>query len=392
MEKDGSSRPQESTSRRNFLRKYAMGSLATAAVGGTGALTAREIRRHPTSAEAQATPEVLAEPPEFMGFNTNLYPEQVVEHDLSLDAFKEDIDTLAKEGMNMIRFSLRPYAVVESYDPKSESVFTWNEQKLADYDEAITYAKAKGIDIFLVLNTPEHARNASSSEYMNITSDYFSFIANRYKDQLTMVQLFNEPNIHHFRDYSATVVDNEYLESFREAAFAASRACKAANPAIQTTINVGGWPLNEGLVAEWERFFDSNSDLIDVISIDLYPDDNKETISHLQEWLQRLKNRFGKPVMVAEIGLPTGSGRFTEDDQGKYLNMSIEELKKAGVVGILPYEIRDEARNPNSSEASFGIKRADGSHKKSYNTVMDALKPEEEKAKASPQVLGQKQR
>lgn len=355
-------------------RKFSRRKFLTVA-GGAG-IAAAGLATRKLSEEQTKSPEILAHPPEFLGFNTHLYAEPEVPHDLTLDVFKEDIDAMAKEGMNMIRFTVRPWEVAPN---GSGEEIIWNEANLNIYKEAAQFAKEKGVQVLLVANTPAFAQAYSPVEYAEVSKKYFSALTEAFHDTVYAIQLFNEADVHHFRDYSAVIPDHAYLQEFARLVKEISLSVKTVSPDMQVTVNAGGWPLNNDRVHDWEEFFAAISPHIDFLSLDLYPDDNIDTINHLDDWVRQLKEEFQKDIMISEIGLPTGIGRFSESDQGKYLSQAINVLKQAGVLGILPYQYRDEARNPNTSEASFGIIHADGTPKQSYTQIIDVMKPDKDK-------------
>jgi hypothetical protein len=107
-----------------------------------------------------------------------------------------------------------------------------------------------------------------------------------------------------------------------------------------------------------------------VISIDLYPADSEEEIARLPERMDRVRERYGKPIYVAEVGLQTTPDSWTEADQQQYVAAAIEQLRTVELWGIALYELRD-----HEERAGFGIKHADGSPKLGFRDVMQALSP-----------------
>jgi Glycosyl hydrolase catalytic core len=140
--------------------------------------------------------------------------------------------------------------------------------------------------------------------------------------------------------------------------------------AVPVTTNLTGWPLNDEREQEWYLVLDAIGDSLDVISIDLYPADNETEIGRLPERMERVRQRYGRPIFVAEIGLQTTPGSWTEPDQQRYLTAAIEQLRAVELWGICLYELRD-----NQSPAGFGITRADSTKKLGFHDVIHALSP-----------------
>lgn len=305
------------------------------------------------------------------GLNTNLFPTQVTTHDLTLSAFQQDIDTMAAKHLSMVRFTLLSEEAVKAVH--GQTIF-WNKDKLAVYDQAIRYAHQKRLKIFLVLNAPVQAKTYAVPEYTHLTATYFAFLAKRYRDDVAIIQVFNEPNIHSFRDYAPVTPDSTYLDQLKEVTADAIAAIKQASPSVQVTLNVGGWPLDNAQIQRWQTFYDALSPTkLDFLSLDLYPDDNIQRIHTLPQLVDQFRNRYHKAVFVSEIGIPSFAGRFSEQDQAKYLSLMIASLKKAHILGVLPYAIRDEARNTNAGEASMGLLTADGVPKQAFEAVLAAM-------------------
>jgi hypothetical protein len=308
----------------------------------------------------------------IFGLNTNLFPTQITTHDLTLSAFKQDITTMADKHLSMVRFTLLSEEVVKSVQGQT---ITWNNDKLAVYDQAIHYAHRKGLKIFLVVNAPVQAKAYPLLTYRRIAADYFSFLAKRYRSDVSIMQLFNEPNIHSFRDYTPIKPDDVYLSQLNDVTTDAIVAVKEVSPHMQVTLNVGGWPLSNAQIQQWKTFYDAlRPSKLDFLSLDLYPDDDLQLINSLPQIVAQFKTRYQKDIFVSEIGMPSFSGRFSEQDQAKYLSLMVTALAKANVLGILPYAIRDEARNTNKGEASMGLLTADGTPKQAFDAVLTAMK------------------
>ena len=57
--------------------------------------------------------------------------------------------------------------------------------------------------------------------------------------------------------------------------------------------------------------------------------------------MKRVRERYGRPIFVAEIGVQTTPDSWTEADQQRYLAAAIEQLRTVDLWGIALYELRD---------------------------------------------------
>jgi hypothetical protein len=188
------------------------------------------------------------------------------------------------------------------------------------------------------------------------------------------------------------------LENLAGLVSEANQTIKSIDPNAKTTVNVSMWvdaSADPWIGADHPRFeevglFDSvcgfepgsrvdrMCQTIDYISLDPYLDKNIEAIERFPEVIGYFSTRYQKPVVVAELGLPTGDGRFTEEDQGKYIAMAVDSIQggKVRPYAVLLYEFRDEAMRAGA-EASFGFNRADGRPKPGLAGVLEVIRNDE---------------
>ncbi|MFW6143624.1 MAG: carbohydrate-binding domain-containing protein [Patescibacteria group bacterium] len=268
--------------------------------------------------------------------------------------------------------------VTTGWDQDSDAII-WNYAHLEEYDEALNYARGRGMKIWLASVTPHWASNFSQQKYEEVTKNYFKFLANRYSNSVDIWQAFNEANCHNYRTYDGIdSASSTYLEELKNVIAAARDGIKSINPDARFTVNVGGYSFYD----EWKQFFDVMDPVIDAISLDIYPMKGENIINGLDSIIEEFK-KYGKPVYIAETGLPTTANFddydgqiFSEQDQAKYVSRYLDEFKKARVDLVFLYEYRDEDQwlNWNPKEAVFGIKKGDGSRKESYEPIITRLK------------------
>lgn len=304
------------------------------------------------------------------GFNTHMSANPSNYENLTLEAFKEDIVRMKEMGMNWVRFNVWEWELAEQY--------------LEKYDEAIKFAHEAGLKVFLVTNVPglsEKGQNIESD--LRATRDYYQRLVPRWKGQVNVWQVNNEPDDHEYDDY-ARIKNNEvypigYLAAYSRIVAEASQTIKSIDPEARVTINVSLWQGSDpGIRYEEAALFDAVKQSIDYVTLDFYPDTSEEAINTLQNQVAYFHYRYNLPVLVGELGLPTGDGRFSETDQGIFVSKAIDSLQSGRVrpEAILLYEFRDEAMRAGT-EASFGFNYADGTPKPGFNQVIEEIKDEQ---------------
>lgn len=368
LEEKLSDKAQKKTmSRRHFLK-------GAAAIAGAAFLG----RIPGVNRESMYSPEVLAGKPTEYGFTTHLYLDTKEGEVLTLDKFKEGVDILQRNNQKWLRFNIWDWETAPTGTPDS---IGWNEENLALFDEAVDYANERGLKINLVTNVPNFAKDYSHEDYKKVTENYYSFLANRYKDKVSSWQIFNEPNIHSFRDYSfkPSQLTQEYVDDLTEVVSVANKAIKDKDPDALTTVNLSHW-VGHGadIRREGIKLFDPLAPHIDQITLDLYPDDNVLEIKNYPGYVLYFRNRYKKDVVIGELGLPTDGYRFDEGDQAKYVTMALDELQ-GGLYkpsAILLYQLINETTQ-QGVQNNFGFITADGRPKEAFSQVIERMQTEE---------------
>lgn len=294
---------------------------------------------------------------------------------MTLNNFKKGVDILASNNLDIVRLDLRAKEITGMGNSPFEVRFNDN---ILIYDEAIRYAKDKGLNVFLVTNLPEFAANYSNSDYQKVTADFYTKLISRYSDKLgeeDVIQVFNEPNKHSYRDHAEMnlPLSSTYLRELSETIETAGRSIKSINNKVLVTTNLSYWVgRNEDLLEFGPVFFDEING-IDVISLNLFPDHNEHEIARLPEYIRFFSERYQKPVYLAEIGLPTLV--FTQSNQADSLDKSIDVLQKGEVrpAGIIVHELFDVTSSFKDSEKTFGIYYSNGTPKQSALPVINAM-------------------
>ena len=370
----------ETLDRRGFLK-------IGLAAGGAVALAA-------CAPEPTPSPERERQTQIEFGFNTRFYtsPNEQLLH---LDRFKTTCDQLAALQIPWIRFPLW------HWDIKPET--------LPKYDEAIGYAKRKGLKVFLTTSVDRIKPELRYREQeLRRTRRQYELLGRRYGDKVDYWQIANEGDDHRDDDYNRSPgfpFPEGYLERrrlFHKTAVDSLRNTVKLKYGVdaKVTTSVSKWQGADAGIYNPEEivYFDAIcgfgnpggdvsqpcSDL-DAISLDFYPDLNSNEILDLPRQVAYFSTRYGrgeqngrKDVIVAEVGLPERSTKEHARDwdpahQAASIIATIRSLDRGEVKPklVFPYEYIDTvARDVNSHEGSFGIMYADGTPKESFEQVI----------------------
>lgn len=306
-------------------------------------------------ADSAANPEIQASPIEF-GFNTHIHPIKINEKDnLTLDAFKSDVDSLIAAGQKWIRFDFTPNNLFHD-DLEEKPV-------ISVFDEAISYAKETGLKIALVTNVPRRFTELPLPQYLEITRTFYKQLAARYTDLLSQndtVQIFNEADTHHFRDYSDIThggFDKQYLQDLEQVVLSATTTLKQNGFKPKITMNASLWGGDAfSIRLRTSHFFDSVANYLDVLSVDPYPNANDPN-SHMTipRDIEAISG-YGKPIIVAEIGVSSNDIK-NHSQKRDILLKQISAIKGGKIIpeAVMIYELRNEEGLMSSDrEGSFG--------------------------------------
>jgi len=169
----------------------------------------------------------------------------------------------------------------------------------------------------------------------------------------------------------AYVPDADYAAELAEFVRLASETVREGSPGTLLTTNFGRYPFDDRAIADGRRFFEALPDL-DVVSVNVYPNDNRRVITALPGIVHAFKS-LGRPVAVSEVGICTE--HFGSHYQEFYLRTFILFLRLASPANIYVYELQDDlARSGGDAcEARFGLKTGEGFPRPAYDSFVDAL-------------------
>lgn len=320
------------------------------------------------------------------GFNTHLgFDSQEIGY-ANLPEFKKQIDFISENHQTEVRFGI-PRWEVASLTPDKKHV-QWNGEQLKYFKEASLYAQSKGLEIYFVATPPEVPDDFDFNTYLEITKEYYGKIAEEFPG--VILQPGNEYDAHNVLNYGHydKEITDEQLQVYQKWLEVATSAIRRVNPSAQITQSLTGYPMNTETIKKWERVYGYIGKFVNSFSLDTYP----ISVENAQE-IPSLVNAFGAFIkerdkdiglLVAEVGVPTVEGVYTEEQQKDILTAAIEADKKAGIP-VIPYQLKnevslrkkeDEKNIYEKVEENFGIFRSDGSKKPAAQPVIDELKKE----------------
>ena len=277
--------------------------------------------------------------------------------------WRADVDTLAENGQTLIRTAIYSWKVAPEAD-------RWDPEMSTFYRQQLDYARQRGLEINLVVpGTPDWAQSYGSDAYAAACTWFWTRMRDTFGDQTAIWQAFNEADHAHYQRFTKATRNATYLGEL--AALLGLARETLGRDGVPVTTNLTGWPMSNETEQEWYLVLDAIGGSLDVIGIDLYPADSEQEIAVLAQRMNRVRQRYGKPIFVAEIGLQTTPDSWTESDQQRYVSAAITQLRTVDLWGICLYELRDQ----KAPQDGFGIVGADGKPKLGFADVMRALAP-----------------
>lgn len=297
-----------------------------------------------------AAPASAATPTEF-GFTINTDTQD------GKESYRlPDLDTLVSLGMQWVRINIPTGDIIADWEGDT---IRFNEDRIVALSRTISEARVRGLKVYLMSIGGYETRDAAA--YVAKMTEYWNVIAKRFASRAAVWQVFNEANGWHYRFYE-TVSDADmpaYLKDMAEKLSLARGIIRKYGPRTRVTTNLGGYPLHDATEARWHQALDVIAPSLDAVTVDLYPDLWEDAIASIPARMERLKQRYGKPVYVGEIGLPVQTGRFTEAQQAQAYRRYLSTLDTAHIEAAVFYLLRDVMGGDGQLD-TFGVYRADG--------------------------------
>ena len=191
----------------------------------------------------------------------------------------------------------------------SAGVFQPNETVWSLFEYACKKARAAGLKVLWdAADTLRISNSLTNAQWITWQSSMWRYMARRLGPWVDAWQIFNEHDGRDLRTFAAT--DNTTGTNaafFRQALEAARNAIREHSSAPVGTTTFG-YPMDEARIQRWFRFHDAVSPNMDYIGIHAYPEFNGPILT---QFVQRLWDRYKKPIAVLEFGVPDAGGYGT---------------------------------------------------------------------------------
>jgi len=287
--------------------------------------------------------------------------------------FERDLTEVVASGSTWIRMGIPSWVTGRIH----KGTFVPNEQSVTFYVDAVKRAKGAGLKIAFIQANALNSASWTDDQFLDYNTQYWEYISMRFGQYVDLWQVFNEHDASDFRNHSAIGTSGGfpagYLDRLRSALMAARTALRTHSDAPITSPPLG-YPINADRYARWETFFDALSPALDVISVHAYPGSSPRSIALVATYLKRLKERYGKPVAVTELGVPSVSSSGTDDTIGTAIARQIEVIASTDPLCAIVYQLRDRGTSTSDSEQMFGLVRNDFTRKPYFQTVANEIK------------------
>jgi hypothetical protein len=304
-----------------------------------------------------------------MGFTVNASPS-------SPASFASDLAALRGTGANWIRFGVQSWQLGGWYGDR----WYWDDTTRRFLGGCVEQARAEGLKISLTLAAMADVPSWSFTEYLRVNRIYWAGVAEIVAGAggVDVWQVYNEHDTAHFRDQSAISgpPTTEYLAQLREAISSCRQIVRSTLTGTLVTTAVSGLTVDANTEARWYHFYDVVAPSVDLIGLNCYPGDWVEQIDNLPGRLGRVRNRYGKQVVVTEIGVPTErGGHITVAAAQNVLPLMMGRAAAAAPLAVLVYQLRNCGDDPYSAEENFGVYNQDGTRRDTYDAVVSAIHP-----------------
>lgn len=287
----------------------------------------------------------------------------------TVDTFKQDVDRLVSMRQQWVRYDVPSWRIA----PKgSRSSVEWDRDALSRQAAAARYAHSRGLKVMLVTSgAPDWSQPLDDETYRGVSRVYWTGLRDALGAFVDTWQVFNEADTTHYRTFAHIEPNAAYLDSLRKS-LATAHAVFGSGPLPRAvTTNVTGWPCDDRTERRWERYFGVLSPTLDVLSVDAYPATDMSLVDAVPARLDRLALRFGKQVYLAEFGLQTEEGTFSEEDQRRAYVHLLQAMARSRSAVLIAYELRDSTGS--QTPAGFGVLDERGTPKSSYDAILTAL-------------------
>lgn len=284
----------------------------------------------------------------------------------------EDLRHVDHLGGNWVRVNVSAAHLVESWE-RADGGVVLRQDAVAQMRAVLHEAEDRGLSVCLMYVDTFPDPEAPLRTWTERTEAWWEAISAAFAPAAAMVQVFNEATGFHPRLLQAVPSDEQdaYLVEFAAALDSARTIVHRHAPGAVVTTNLYGWPVGDAIEERWVRELEVLAPVQDVITVDAYVDwgvAGWETLHDLPERMARLRERFGRPVVLGEIGVSDHG--IAPEVQADRIATIVQVLKDAvpEVHAVFLYQMRDWD-GAEGHEARFGLLEADGTPKPAYTRL-----------------------
>jgi hypothetical protein len=290
----------------------------------------------------------------------------------SQEEFEGDLARLKSLGMTWARFAVVADTVVENWG-FAEGAVSLDPDVLDRIARAAAAAQEAGLKVCMVMADIYDAPEADEAEFLRNMRQYWAGVVAPLAEHVDVWQILNEPDGAHFRTMEdvAQADRPEYLRMLARTLGAAHDELERVDAHVTMTTNLYGYPLGDAMEERWTESLDAIAPHLDVITVDAYPELSREETLELPDRVSRLRERYGKEVMIGEMGLQTCTDCATEEQQAEAYRLYLENLQDSVISVLFFYQLRDTGED--TGEGTFGIEESDGTDKPAAAVIEELL-------------------
>lgn len=291
---------------------------------------------------------------------------------MTQEQFDADLTTLVELGMSWIRIAVVAETVVEEWGFASGDVMV-DRGMLEKMARGAARARERGLKVYMIVADIYDNPAAGEDEFLRNMRQYWAGVAEPLVDHVDVWQVLNEPDGAHFRTLETVPIEGraEYLRLLARTLGAAHEEFERADREVTMTTNLYGYPLDDAMEERWIESLDVLESHLDVLTIDAYPELSEDETVELPRRIDRLRERYGKEVLLGEIGLQTCSHCWTEEQQAQAYAMYIDHYANSSIPVAFFYRLRDDGTD--TGEGTFGILRDDDTPKPAFQVIREGL-------------------
>ncbi|HEX7349477.1 hypothetical protein [Brachybacterium sp.] len=288
------------------------------------------------------------------------------------EQFEADLTTQLELGMSWIRIPVVADTVVEEWGFAAGAVVL-DRLMLDRIARGAARARERGLKVCMIVADIYDNPAADEDEFLRNMRQYWAGVAEPLVEHVDVWQVFNEPDGAHFRTLDTVPSGQrpEYLRTLARALGAAHQEFERADPEVTITTNLYGYPLNDAMERRWVESLDVLAPHLDVLTVDAYPELSEQEARELPQRIDRLGERYGKEVMLGEIGLQTCSQCWTEAQQAEAYAMYVDLYADSLIPVLFFYQLRDDGTD--TGEGTYGILKFDGTPKPALGEISEGL-------------------